>query len=127
MSIGDIYDGFVFKAAEHKRQLDAQDRDRTGRLARAGNEELRDMIERQNLLLQTLIMLLLEKKVIGEDEFRQWMDYVDRLDGVCDGRVKEDRSPINCPACGRVNQRLARSCQYCGRAFEAEFLARRGG
>jgi hypothetical protein len=80
-------------------------------------------LEQQNLLIQTLLMLLLEKKVIHEDEFKEWMIYVDELDGVRDGRVKAQQGPITCPSCKRNNPRTAVRCQYCGNEFPPEFLA----
>lgn len=88
-------------------------------------QDLERVVDRQTLLLQTLLMLLLEKKVIHEDEFREWIAYVDELDGVRDGRVKAEKAPVSCPKCKRNNQPGAAKCQYCGEAFTPEFLFRR--
>ena len=88
-------------------------------------EMLEVKLERSNLLLQTLLMILLEKKVIQEDEFREWLVYVDQLDGARDGRVRENSAPILCPQCMRNSPRLATKCLYCGEPFTVEFLARR--
>lgn len=82
-------------------------------------------IERQNLMIQTLLMILLEKQVIQEEEFREWLIYVDELDGVRDGRVREDKTPVACPKCHRNSPRTATKCIFCGHEFEVEFLARR--
>jgi hypothetical protein len=93
--------------------------------ARTRNEELELRLERANLVLQTLLMILLEKQIIHEDEFREWMLYVDDLDGARDGRVREDNTPQNCPSCGRNSPHSAVKCVYCGEGFQVEFLARR--
>lgn len=91
-----------------------------------GLEQLEARVERQNLLIQTLLMLLLEKKVIGEEEFRKWLIYVDELDGKRDGRLKADNTPQECPKCHRKNQHKASQCMYCGEEFaQPEFLDRK--
>ena len=50
-------------------------------------------IDRQNLVIQTLLILLLEKKVFDEAECRKWRDYADNLDVRADGRLKESSLP----------------------------------
>lgn len=92
---------------------------------RTSVQDLERMVERQALLIQTLLMLMLEKKVVHEDEFREWLAYVDELDGVRDGRVREEKAPVSCPKCRRNNPRTAAKCQYCGEEFTPEFLFRR--
>ncbi|MEQ8821669.1 MAG: hypothetical protein RLY93_15645 [Sumerlaeia bacterium] len=93
--------------------------------ARSSAQEMELKLERQNLVIQTLLMLLLEKGVIHDQEFREWLAYVDGLDGKVDGRVREDKSPVACPKCGRNSPRQSPSCQYCGEALPADYLARR--
>lgn len=83
---------------------------------------LEDRLEKQNLLIQTLLMILLEKKVIHEDEFKEWMIYVDELDGKRDGKLRENKSPVICPKCKRNNPPNRTACQYCGIEFPPEFL-----
>ncbi len=92
---------------------------------RSSVQELENRVEKQNLIIQTLLMLLLEKKVIHEDEFKDWMAYVDELDGVRDGRVRADKTPQTCPKCQRNNAPSAVKCQYCGEELEHDFLFRR--
>jgi len=89
-------------------------------------QELESRVEKQNLLIQTLLMILLEKKVLHEDEFKEWMLYVDELDGVRDGRIRADKTPVACPKCRRNNSAGAVKCQYCGEEIDPEFLVRRG-
>ncbi len=91
--------------------------------ARGDIQTLEAKLERQHLLIQTLLMILLEKKVIHEDEFKEWLVYVDELDGARDGKLREDKSPIVCESCGRNNTYTATKCQYCGHGFSPEFLA----
>lgn len=84
--------------------------------------ELSQRLEKQTLLLQTLLMILLEKKVIFEEEFKEWMNYVDELDGRKDGRLGDEKTPRLCKKCGRNSARHQQKCQYCGEEFSAEFL-----
>ena len=91
----------------------------------AGIDQLQARLDRATLLLQSLLMILMEKKVIHEDELREWVRYVDEFDGSVDGRLKEDKSPVACPKCSRKNPRTAATCQYCGVALEQDILFRR--
>ncbi|MCL5271235.1 MAG: hypothetical protein M1457_11965 [bacterium] len=93
--------------------------------AHANFDQLNEKIERQNLLIQTLLMLLIEKKLIEEQEFRDWVKYVDSLDGARDGKVREPGTPITCPSCRRQSPRTAVKCIYCDHPFEPDFLVRR--
>ncbi len=77
-------------------------------------DDLSARVERQNLVLQTVLALLLEKRVVDEEELHQWVNYIDRLDGRLDGKLTEDRSPRACPACNRKNPAAAARCAYCG-------------
>ena len=90
--------------------------------ARQAVDELSARLDRQNLLLQTLLRLLLEKGVIQEEEFKQWIAYVDALDGKADGKLQKEKGIKNCPVCGRVSQMDATKCQYCGAEYPVEFL-----
>lgn len=91
---------------------------------RSAFDELNGRVEEQNLLLQTLLRLLLEKKVVTRDEFRQWMNYVDELDGKRNGRLSRERGVKLCPGCKRKNKVNAFKCLYCDAEFANEnFLA----
>ncbi len=91
-------------------------------VSHSGIDDLTHRLEKQSLMIQTLLMILLEKNVIQESEFKEWMVYVDELDGKRDGRLREDRSPVKCPSCGRNSPRAKSNCQYCGQEFPQEFL-----
>lgn len=87
--------------------------------------ELEERLARQELLIQTLLRLLLEKKVIHQDEFKEWMDYVDSLDGARDGKLRAPKIALDCPSCGRMNKPNATRCMYCDHEFPTEFLTRK--
>jgi hypothetical protein len=93
-----------------------------GKTSRGAIDALEMRIDRQHMVIQTLLMLLLEKKLIEEDEFREWLNYVDNLDGRADGKLRPEAAPRACPACGRNNSPTAPRCQYCGRDFPEEFI-----
>lgn len=87
--------------------------------------DLEARVDRQALIIQTLLMILLEKKVIHDDEFREWLGYVDGMDGAADGRLREDRSPRACPSCTRMNRFGSAKCQYCGAEMEFDYIQHR--
>jgi hypothetical protein len=96
----------------------------SGRVERTLLRELEDRLARQKLYTQTLLRLLLEKGVIQRDEFAEWLDYVDSLDGRADGKLGKDSRSKSCGRCRRVNPVQARRCQYCDTEFaSAYFLA----
>lgn len=84
--------------------------------------ELQDKVGRLNLMVQTLARLLLAKGVIKEEELQEWMKYVDNLDGVTDGKLRESKAPRECPKCKRMSQPRAGKCQYCGQEFDLVYL-----
>lgn len=87
-------------------------------------KELEARIARQELYIQTLLRLLLEKGIIHKEEYGQWLDYVDALDGRHDGKLDAHSGSKTCAHCRRVNPVQARRCQYCDTAFPStQFLA----
>ena len=90
-------------------------------------ETLRARLEHQQLLMQTLLMILLEKKVLHEDEFKEWMIYVDELDGARDGKLRAASAPLSCPSCKRNSPYGSTKCIYCSTEFPPEFLVRKPG
>jgi hypothetical protein len=88
-------------------------------------EDMRIRLERTTLVLQTLMMILLEKNLVQENELREWLVYVDQLDGTQDGRLREDKTPVECPKCKRKTPRLISRCIYCGQSIEVDYLFRR--
>lgn len=89
--------------------------------------ELQNMIGRQQLIIQSLLMLLLEKQVIDKDELAKWVEYVDQLDGKADGKLNADKSPVQCPKCGRTSPATVQRCLYCNAVLGDGILDRRAG
>lgn len=92
--------------------------------SRSNVQELQAKLDRQHLMIQTLLTVLMEKKIFDENEFREWLNYVDGLDGRVDGRLAESVVPVACPKCRRMNKATAPRCQYCDHPMQTEFLAR---
>lgn len=84
--------------------------------------ELRSECARLHMQVQTLARLLIAKGVMEEAELDEWMDYVDSLDGVADGRLRVTKAPKMCPSCNRANGPTAVSCQWCGEDLPTPFL-----
>jgi len=93
----------------------------------AGLQELEQRLARQDLMLQTLVRLLLEKNVIGREEFAQWLRYVDGLDGKDDGRLGADTGYKSCAKCDRTNPAKVFKCQYCGASFPDNIMLTNDG
>jgi hypothetical protein len=87
--------------------------------------EIQDRIEHQYMLIQALFNLLVEKGVVGEDELKQWIEYMDSLDGLADGKLREDKKPQTCPRCKRRSPASAGACVYCGAPLKGGPIDRR--
>lgn len=86
-------------------------------------ETLIQRIDQQNLVIQTILVLALEKGVFSEDEFRSWVKQMDELDGVRDGKLAD--APVDCPNCGKPNSKTASKCEHCGREIEPDMVPKR--
>lgn len=87
--------------------------------------DLQNAIDRHRLIIQSLLMLLLDKQVITEPDLKRWMDYMDQLDGRVDGKLSLDKSPVTCPQCGRVSPPNSPRCMYCHADLATNVLDRR--
>ncbi|MCE5229941.1 zinc ribbon domain-containing protein [bacterium] len=87
--------------------------------------ELQTTIARQQLIIHSLVMILLEKKIFDKDELARMIEKIDLLDGRADGKLTQDKSPVACPTCGRISPATAQRCQYCGKEIGAGILDRR--
>lgn len=83
------------------------------RTARSETQELRDDLERLQLITEALWNLLKSKGLYEEQELIDEMYKVDMQDGRLDG-AKRDNSPIECGQCQRANNRRHMLCIYCG-------------
>ena len=77
-------------------------------------EILENQLGRQNLLIQTLLVLLLEKGLFEEEEFLELLDEIDALDGKKDGAFTPKSTPKKCRSCGKTNSSRKRKCMWCG-------------
>lgn len=91
-------------------------------ISQADATTLQSQVDRLNLMMQTMLKLMIEKGITSKEEFRQWMDYMDQLDGSADGRLRRAAGAQACPSCRRNNPVHAVSCQYCGAKFETKIF-----
>lgn len=85
-------------------------------------ESLQRRLDRQNLGIQTLLAMLLDKGVIQEDDFREWVKRMDQLDGALDGRLAEDKTKVACLSCGKSNFKTTAECKHCGAALDPDLV-----
>jgi hypothetical protein len=90
--------------------------------AQSSVDDLRHIIDRQNLVLQTLLVLMIEKGLIQESEFDEWLKHHDGLDGHKDGKLRPSASPRHCSKCDRMNSPTAVKCTYCDAEFQNLYL-----
>jgi hypothetical protein len=83
---------------------------------------LEERVDRQALLIQALVRLLLKKGAVTADEMKEWMEHVDMLDGAHDGKFRPAVGAVRCPSCDRVSRSSALKCQYCGAELPAQKL-----
>ncbi|MBX3458397.1 MAG: zinc ribbon domain-containing protein [Planctomycetes bacterium] len=95
--------------------LDAKD---AARRAENAMVRLEDAIDRQALIIRTLLSICEQKGVFNEAEFKQLMNDVDLSDGRLDGKFKPQATPRACPSCGKTNGKRAVTCMYCGVPLE---------
>ncbi|MCZ7604583.1 MAG: zinc ribbon domain-containing protein [Planctomycetota bacterium] len=83
---------------------------------------LEDALDRQALIIRTLLSMCEAKGLFNEPEFRELMNEVDLSDGRLDGKYKPQATPRSCPQCGKTNGRRAVTCMYCGAQLEGREL-----
>lgn len=88
----------------------------------SATERMRDAIERQALVIQTLLTFCERKGLFSEQEFRELMNEIDLQDGFLDGKLKPQQGPQTCAECGKISGRHAVNCMYCGAQFDARPL-----
>ncbi|MCB9933450.1 MAG: zinc ribbon domain-containing protein [Planctomycetes bacterium] len=83
---------------------------------------LEDALDRQALIIRTLLSMCEAKGLFNEPEFRELMNEVDLSDGRLDGKFKPQAMPRSCPNCGKTNGKRAVTCMYCGAQLEGREL-----
>lgn len=82
--------------------------------------QLQDQIDRQALLIRSLLVLMDKKGMTNEAEFRQLLEEVDLSDGRRDGKYRPQQTPRSCPKCQKTNSKRAVVCMYCGAPLSHE-------
>jgi hypothetical protein len=86
----------------------------SARSARSTAERMADSLDRQALIIRTLLTFCEKKGLFNEQEFRELMNEIDLSDGQLDGKFRPQHGPQTCPSCGKTNGKRAVSCMYCG-------------
>jgi hypothetical protein len=79
---------------------------------------LEDTIDRQMLVIRTLLTACEKAGLFNEQQFRELMNDVDLSDGRLDGKFKPQAGPRECSNCGKPNGKRAVTCMYCGNPLE---------
>jgi hypothetical protein len=93
-------------------------------------DALRQRIDRQELLLETMYRALIGRNVVTEEEFKDLVAQVDLEDGFEDGKIGADRvaRAPKCPNCEKPVSRKRPHCVYCNAELPADLRKKgRGG
>lgn len=93
--------------------------DTTGRNVQISDfNRIEMLVERQSLLIESLIRMIVERGVCTADELNELARTIDEEDGVVDGRRSTDmmvaRGVVTCPGCSRKTSAKNPVCQWCG-------------
>lgn len=100
----------------------ANDAASSARRAENALGRLEDALDRQALIIRTLLSMCEAKGMFNEPEFRELMNEIDLSDGRLDGKYKPQATPRSCPNCGKTNGKRAVTCMYCGVQLEGQEL-----
>ncbi|MCB9894345.1 MAG: zinc ribbon domain-containing protein [Planctomycetes bacterium] len=119
-----MYYGWVHNSYGAARQAAhaATDAESSARRAENAMARLEDAIERQTLIIRSLLEVCSRKGVFTEDEFREIVTEVDLSDGRLDGKYKPQLGPQQCANCGKTNGKRAVTCMYCGNPLDGREL-----
>lgn len=93
---------------------DALDANQSARRAENATAFLKDALDRQALIIRSLLTMCERKGIFKEEELREIMNEIDLSDGKLDGKFTPQAQPRSCPSCGKTNGKRAVSCMYCG-------------
>jgi len=99
-------------------QQAANDATSAARRAENALARLEDALDRQALVIRTLLTACEKAGMFNESTFRELMNDVDLSDGRLDGKFKPQAGPRECHACGKTNGKRAVTCMYCGVPLE---------
>lgn len=105
--------GSYIRAAERESARSAKEAEGVARRAESVAIRIQDQLERQALLIRSLLEMCARKGLFTSEEFRALVNEVDLSDGRLDGKFKAQGGPRNCPECGKVNGKHAVACMYC--------------
>ena len=114
-----MYYGWVQNyGAAQRASNSANDAESAARRAENTTARLEDALERQALIIRTLLEACSRKNLFTEDEFRELLTEIDLSDGRLDGKYKPQQGPQECTNCGKTNGKRAVTCMYCGTPLE---------
>lgn len=97
----------------------ASDAESAARRAENVTAHLQDQLERQALIMRSLLTACEKAGIFTEDQFRELVTEIDLSDGRLDGKYKpQQQGPMICAGCGKPNGKRAMKCMYCGAVLE---------
>jgi hypothetical protein len=114
--------GYYSAGASLSAQNAASDASSAARRAENAMARMEDALDRQALIIRTLLTACEKKGLFNEAEFRELVNEVDLSDGRLDGKYKPQQGPVGCPSCGKTNGKRAVTCMYCGVPLEQRDL-----
>lgn len=113
-----MYYGWVHNYYDSAAQHAAHDATSAARRAENALGRLEDALDRQALVIRTLLTACEKAGLFNEQQFRELLNDVDLSDGRLDGKYKPQGGPRECPSCNKVNGKRAVTCMYCGVPLE---------
>ncbi|MBX3475037.1 MAG: hypothetical protein KF754_11690 [Planctomycetes bacterium] len=105
--------GAYMRAAERESSRNATAAESAANRAESALMRMEDTIQRQALIIRSLLEVCARKQLFDEKEFRDIVNEIDLSDGRLDGKYKPAAGPRNCPECGKINGKSAITCMYC--------------
>lgn len=84
--------------------------------------DLEDELGRHALVIKTLVATCEQAGVFKRDAFMELKDIIDAQDGSVDGKVTKGNSPKTCSSCGKVSNKRANKCIWCGTELRTDEL-----
>ena len=110
--------GYYAANYSHAAASSASEANSAARRAENAMARLEDALDRQALIIRSLLTACEKAGIFNEDQFRALVTEVDLSDGRLDGKYKPQQGPRECPQCGKTNGKCAVKCMYCGEVLE---------